>query len=205
MSSTIQTIENFKSLSLESVFNKKDLVIGISGGISPNVFVDFFNEFENSRNITYILIDERDVGEESHFSNTGELKRKLKNYKKIFSTKDIWRQDWSSIHIDILILGFGEDGHIASIFPGFRDCDLEKRKVVFKTNKPFGSPYMIRFSVSMSELLKTKKIFVTIGSAKKESVLLKILENSDKHMPIYKLINFNNNVTLCRAYKINTD
>ena len=200
MNATIPIIENFKSLSLEPVFNKKNLVIGISGGVSPDVFIDFFNEFENSQNITFILIDERDIDEECHFSNTGELKRKLKNYKKISSTKDIWKQDWSSTHIDVLILGFGEDGHIASIFPDLSDCDIEQRKIAFRTKKKVGNPVSIRFSLKMHELLKAKKIFLTIGSSTKENILTQILINSKNTLPLYNLFKEHNNLTLCRTF-----
>ena len=75
---------------------------------------------------------------------------------------------------DLTILGMGEDGHTASLFPGQA---LLKEKVRFAgaVSEPAGKPKVPRISMTFPALASSRKILFLIGGHKKEKILHDIL------------------------------
>ena len=120
------------------------------------------------------MSDERIVDTEDPNSNEGEFIR--------FS--NISRDNLLSLHdkritqklknissYDIAIVGMGEDGHFASIFP---DCKNTFKALNSKINLvEFEDEHLnfSRISLSLNEILKSKKIILIASSKTKQSVL----------------------------------
>ena len=92
-----------------------------------------------------------------------------------------------------MLLGMGEDGHFASLFPKLIETnpeyfDLESDAEIFFT-EPMGDPCHRRASMNLSMILESKNIFLLVSSEKKLEVLNKA--KSDKSLPLYYLLNQN--------------
>ena len=91
--------------------------IGLSGGTSIEAFLKYASK--NSKWLVtskFIMIDERDVCPSHPYSNLGQARKALGSKASITSTKTIFEENWSSINLDVVVMGFGVDGHFASLF-----------------------------------------------------------------------------------------
>ena len=81
---------------------------------------------------------------------------------------------------DVLMLGVGPDGHIASLFPGFPQLDVDDRIAVGVTGSPKPPPE--RISLTLSALNRAKAVwFMVSGEEKAPAVALALAEGTDPH------------------------
>lgn len=78
-------------------------------------------------------------------------------------------------YFDLTILGMGEDGHTASLFPG-RALLEEKKLYAAAVSEPAGKPMVPRISMTYPALARSRKILFLIGGVKKETILNDILQ-----------------------------
>lgn len=76
--------------------------------------------------------------------------------------------------IDIVLLGMGEDGHVASLFPG-QDAVLADETSVFLPVFYSPKPPPVRVTLGMGALVATREIWVLISGAGKEQALAESL------------------------------
>jgi 6-phosphogluconolactonase len=90
--------------------------------------------------------------------------------------------------IDIAVFGVGEDGHIASIFPGYRDIHASSQLVV-----PIIGPKPPKKRISIAPILidRIDKIFTLANGVSKSKVLIRALEDpyNAYEYPVRLLIN----------------
>ena len=87
---------------------------------------------------------------------------------------------------DIVLLGFGDDGHFASLFPG-SNINLNDKPNLVMSDKPEGSPSYYRISMNLPMLLNTKRCILLVTNRKKRVIVDKAFTGS--HMPLFFLIN----------------
>ena len=90
-----------------------------------------------------------------------------------------------------MLLGMGEDGHFASLFPSLIESNIEYFNLyaepdIFFT-EPMGSPCHKRVSMNLSMILQSENIFLLVSSNKKNDVLKQA--KFDKNLPLYYLLN----------------
>jgi 6-phosphogluconolactonase len=81
-----------------------------------------------------------------------------------------------SPEFDIVLLGLGEDGHTASLFPGLEILqapESESDPISLATQAPDGSP---RISLSPKSLVAAKKVLFIVSGPGKASIVRKILQ-----------------------------
>ncbi|GHB79975.1 6-phosphogluconolactonase [Psychrosphaera saromensis] len=91
---------------------------------------------------------------------------------------------------DVVILGMGEDGHTASIFPCCAQLDeaLTTSKDIMAT-EPTTAPHQ-RMTFTKSALLNSKQLYLHLVGESKETVLLDVAAGSDeKQAPIRAFLN----------------
>lgn len=181
----------------------------VSGGRTP---VAMFNALSNMDlawdKVDITLADERWVDEQDGASNAAMVKKNLlinrasvANFLPLKTADrdakdgvDTCNKNLLSIKtpFDVLILGMGEDGHTASLFPcsdqvaqGL-DTTLESD---FIAVQPTTAPNQ-RMSMTLRALLNSRHIFLHLTGQSKKTVLQSALEGNDElAMPIRAVIN----------------
>ena len=168
----------------------------VSGGSSP---VKIFNDLSKSdldwSKVSITLVDDRVVSSEHPDSNERLLKENLfinnASVAKFISLKSD-SEEVMNINrpFDIMLLGMGEDGHFASLFPELVDnsnyFDLSANPEIIFT-EPMGNPCHKRVSMNLSMIMKSKKIILLVSSSAKSILVDQALEN--KYLPIHFLLN----------------
>ena len=170
--------------------------LGLSGGSTPKFFYELFAEkYKNYSNIYLLTIDERhvDINDEksnqrminSIFSNSNlniiEYSyeeypgQSAKNYTaKVFSKID---------KFNAAVLGVGEDGHIASLFPNTTALDADEKGFVHNEVN-----ILTRWRVTSTfELLKNvEHVYLLVTGENKKEIIEKIGKEND--LPVNELI-----------------
>ena len=94
--------------------------------------------------------------------------------------------------LDVLLLGVGEDGHIASMFPGHASLNELHRAVVVVRNAP--KTPAVRLSLTMPVLLRAREIIVVALGVSKANALHSALENVHDTSPLSRIIREANRV-----------
>lgn len=77
--------------------------------------------------------------------------------------------------LDVLWLGVGEDGHVASLFPGSSLLDERRRYIVAVTNSP--KPPAGRLTLTLSAIASARRVVITaLGEAKAAAVAAALCE-----------------------------
>ena len=91
---------------------------------------------------------------------------------------------------DVVILGMGEDGHTASIFPCCAQLDegLTTKDLILAT-EPTTAPHQ-RMTFSKAALLNSKQLYLHLVGENKEAVLNQVRESNDERKaPINAFLN----------------
>lgn len=187
----------------ELLQHQQKIVIAFSGGKSPVALLKQLSNMDLPwQNIIVTLADERIIETTSSDSNEHLIRTHLlQNYAKQAKFIGLVEMDkpidemvnFANRHmpmIDIVILGMGEDGHTASIFP---DCDelaialsLDNPARYINTN-PKSAQYS-RISLTLSALRNIPHIYLSINGNLKLSVFDRSVIALDNHYPISYLL-----------------
>jgi len=81
---------------------------------------------------------------------------------------------------EVLMLGLGEDGHVASLFPGRPELDVDDRIAVGVTESPKPPPE--RVSLTFSALNRSRSVwFLVSGEGKADAVARALADGTDLH------------------------
>ncbi len=191
---------------LEAIAQRGRAFIALSGGNTPRPFLKRLSQTDIPwEKVTVTLVDERWVETDSPDSNEHLIQDALMTSKAgkahfiglMSDAKDpyegieICRSRLKGIadDFDLVILGMGEDGHTASLFPQAKELALalstEESCLVLT---PPSAPYT-RITLSLSRLLRSRHIFLHIEGKKKFKVLQKAMNKENiEEMPIRAFI-----------------
>lgn len=175
------------------VIKSKPKKILLSGGATP---MEFYSKYLQKIKAEYLVVDER--------ITTNNLRQNQANIKKLYPEfQDInFPEEEGSIEkyseslsvtyenflpADLCILGMGEDGHYASIFPNHKKIFKCKKNLYFFST--INGTDEIRFSLTKDYILKSKKIILLINSEnkKKLDIINSLKKNSHVNLPISRL------------------
>jgi len=90
------------------------------------------------------------------------------------------RMDSARMHglFDVTLLGMGEDGHVASLFPGYPLLQ-EKQRLAAELRDPIGNPPVPRITMTFASLRRSRCVMLLIGGAKKKDILDRILSGEE--------------------------
>jgi 6-phosphogluconolactonase/glucosamine-6-phosphate isomerase/deaminase len=158
--------------------------VALSGGNSPMELYRYLNTNLVNK-CSFWLADERIIHRESDYSNWKNISTAMPNFEL---------NEFSNLpeSLDFCCLGFGDDGHFASIFEDFTNWKNPKKFVYTKAKAPY--PVKNRISLSPLYIKSSKAIWVfLIGN--KEHILNNFL-NQEK-LPNNFLYNLPNIEIIC--------
>ena len=190
--SIVKLISNRLNSSIE---NEGSASLVLSGGSSP---IHIYEELSNvdilwSR-VFLTLVDDRFVNPDHKDSNQKLLynhfiKNKAKDIKFFPLTKNFLKKTNFKKPFDITLLGMGEDGHFASLFPDMINdndaFDLNESPKILIT-PPQGKPYLPRITMNLSLIMESINIILLIKGKAKHNIFNKAQKDED--LPIHYLI-----------------
>lgn len=185
----------------ETIARKGTARIAFPGGRSA---IKLMSELSNASidwsSVRVTLVDERAVDESSDASNARLVKSTLcVNHASdaMFEPMLIGDDAASSADqlnqrecpLDIAILGMGDDGHFASLFPSeIAVPGLDDGRAGFVATSAVGSPAVPRISMTLKQILSAQLVVLLVSSEAKEAKLMAGLRSIDAMNPISYLL-----------------
>lgn len=198
----------------EKLSENDTLNIALSGGNTPLPILSKLAEFSlNWNKINFFIVDERCVPLAHAESNIGNIKQVFLNkidtnfyspvkenmsfvncamyYEKLL--KELLPKSIDEMPIfDLILLGMGEDGHTASLFPGTDGLNETKRLVLINKIPKLNTD---RITFSYPLILNANEIFIIVKGENKIKVIKEISDkNTQANFPIKKIIDEHKNV-----------
>jgi len=194
--------------------NKKNISIALSGGSTPLPILSILKEYKlNWEYFNFFMVDERNVSISSSSSNYGNIEKVFFrdvnsashsmindnysieectiNYEKLLCSKIPLGENSFPI-FDLILLGIGDDGHTASLFPDTKGLN-ESKKAVIKNSVPQLNTE--RITLTYPVILNASKIIILAKGAAKNKILKEIKMGKGDHYPIARIINSNVDTT----------
>lgn len=96
--------------------------------------------------------------------------------------------------LDLVLLGIGEDGHVASLFPGHQALTQNDLRTVAVEDAP--KPPKRRLSLTMRYLLQTRRIWIVAVGPRKLPVLQAALSKTQRSTPLDLVLHQAKDVTV---------
>jgi len=208
--------KEFDSFSAEFLYNtlktlsenKKNISVALSGGSTPLPILSILKEYKlNWKYFNFFMVDERNVSISSSSSNYGNIEKIFFrdvsssshsminanysieecaiNYEKLLYSKIPLGENRLPV-FDLILLGIGDDGHTASLFPDTKGLN-ESKKVVIKNSVPQLNNE--RITLTYPVILNASKIIILAKGAAKDEILNEIKIGKGDHFPIARIIN----------------
>lgn len=166
-----------------------------TGGRSPGPVYDRLSVVGlDWSQVTVTLSDERNVGEDHPDANARLLRTRLLQGP---AAKACFLPLWPApdpaalqalIPFDVVMLGMGEDGHIASLLPGDSGLEdgLTTTDLLRDVPAGLGRPPLARITLTLTAILSARAIFLLIAGEAKREVIERVLTGED--LPVGRLI-----------------
>lgn len=105
-------------------------------------------------------------------------------YSRSLEEKDNRAEDINIPSFDLVLLGMGQDGHTASLFPGSNILE-EKKKWVATVSEGIGSPPVARITLTLPILNQAKNVLFLISGSGKRKILDTILSKPKEAEELY--------------------
>ena len=167
----------------------------VSGGTSPLKLFEDLSKIDlpwNKVKITLVddrLVNKNHIHSNQKLINDHLLKNKAKLANFIPLSEEIIKSKIIVTPFDVNLLGMGEDGHFASLFPDmikdFNLFDLSADPNIL-TITSHGDPFLPRITMNLSLILKSEFIVLLV----KGSIKQKIIDQAknDNSLPIHYLL-----------------
>ncbi|MGI5309850.1 6-phosphogluconolactonase [Rheinheimera sp. WS51] len=190
------------SIMKQAIVQRGEAYLVVSGGRTPQALFSLLNKTDLEwQKVTVLLADDRWIDNSHPDSNERLVKTALlqnkaakarfislySNAESAFAgAEQVLNRIVSLPTFDAVILGMGEDGHTASLFPCSEQiaAGLADESQAVLAVKPTTAPYE-RISLSKARLENTRHLFLHLVGSSKKTVLDKAMQGDDHmEMPI---------------------
>lgn len=198
-----QAFADFAASTLQQALSRKsNASLVLPGGNTPRHYLPALAQRQLPwERITVTLTDERWVNATDEQSNERLVKQYLLDYLPAHTTfiglktrhhspddaidEIHQRMDRLPLPVSLTVLGLGEDGHIASLFPGMDPKRLTVRHCI-AVEPPIAASR--RISLSLSMLAESEHIALVIAGENKRRLLDRLSSNPDPNLPVTWLL-----------------
>jgi len=199
--------KDISKLASEAIASRGCFAIALSGGNTPRTLYELLaRDYQSAidwKHVHFFWGDERYVSRDDPASNYRMVKASLFDHIPItpdnvypvntalanpekaaadYSTELSLTIGGTLPSFDLILLGLGNDGHTASLFPG-TDFESEKGRLVVVTVSPI--PPKVRISLTMDVINAARNVFFLVAGGEKVSILHEVLEDSKNVRPQY--------------------
>lgn len=171
-----------------------------TGGRSPGFTYDALQAAElDWARVIVTLSDERCVDEASPDSNARQVRERLLQGEAAKAhLLPLWPAPETAalqamLPFDAVLLGMGEDGHVASLIPGSavlaEGLDPAGSSLLLPVEAGLGSPPLPRVTLTLAALLQTRAIFLLVAGEAKRQVIARAEAGED--LPVKALLTQN--------------
>ncbi len=198
--------ERFGELAKRRILESNRFSAALSGGNTPvDLYVGIGQVCRNLdwKAVHLFLVDERVVPYTDERSNLGMIKKSLidsipippTNVHAISTRTDppgsakMYEDELTSFfrlvpgsvpEFDLILLGLGEDGHTASLFPGLSDLENDSRLV--RAIESDGQQ-IARISMTLRTINHGRSVFFLVTGGAKAKTVLRVVEKEDRSLP----------------------
>ena len=156
------------------------------------------------KKVSIYLGDDRVVSPDHEDSNEKLIKEHLlKNNASSANFHSLLHPEISiesiKLPFDIVLLGLGNDGHFASLFPDQLNhdsaFDVNAAADFIISDQPLGSPSYKRISMNLSMLLNTKRCILLVPNKDKRRIVDQAY--TDKKLPLHYLLTQEKTIVMC--------
>lgn len=199
---SLEALHQFISAAHQAIQRRGRFMVALSGGTTPDLFYQHLYDSPESREIDWtkvqlFWVDERAVGPESEASNyhlaatrfiekvaippenvhrmvgeSTDLTEAAHEYEQ--TIREVFNTPPGQIpHFDLVVLGMGADGHIASLLPGsyaLMDTD-DLVTTVFHMEEDWS-----RITLTVPVLLAAKQLMVLVSGSEKAGIVREIFQ-----------------------------
>jgi 6-phosphogluconolactonase len=204
-----EAAEMFLRLSERYIEGKGSFLVAVSGGSTPiRLFAllgsEDYKDMINWKAVHFFWADERFVPRDHQENNYRILRENLlsrisippenvhpvrtdvssvmisaRTYEK--EIREFFRSSRNELpEFDLILLGLGEDGHIASLFPG-SEILIEKNRLVASVNDH--KHKYPRITLTLTVINKAKNIVFLISGRQKAAIAKKVIKDKDGSLP----------------------
>jgi 6-phosphogluconolactonase len=173
----------------EGLEDRRRAILVATGGRSPGPVYDRLSQADlDWAHIAVTLSDERHVDTDSPNANARLLRERLfvgpaAKAQYLPLTDYAERVLRKLMPFDAVMLGMGEDGHIASLIPGSpvmaQAMDPAGAALTAESPQGFGSPPVARITLTLAALLQSRAIFLLIAGEAKRQVIARAEAGAD--------------------------
>lgn len=204
---------NVETAAREAILARGVFVLGIPGGSVADVCLPLIARLPLEwEHIHIFWVDERAVPIDSNDSNAGQalklwhdtpLARRAEVHvmngadENFTATVKDYTEQLQAVAgrapvLDIILLGVGEDGHVASLFPGHSAVHDTVRVVILEDRSP--KPPANRLSLTLPVLTHARTVIIAAFGDGKADAMQQALENEASELPVALVIRKSSNV-----------
>ena len=166
-----------------------------TGGRSPGPIYDRLSGYDlDWTHVAVTLSDERQVDVDSPNANIRQLRERL-FVGEAAKAQYLPLTDYAEpalrklMPFDVVMLGMGEDGHVASLIPGSPVMALaEGPQLVAESPQGFGSPPVPRITLTFPALFQSRALFLLIAGSVKRQVVEAALAGTGPDLPVRRVL-----------------
>lgn len=182
----------------DAISRRGEASLAVPGGSTPAEFLSALGTGSlDWPSVTVLLTDERWVAPDHPRSNTALVERTLGAQGRRYRWYPLWKEGVTpdvatsmleaganavTFPLDVVVLGMGDDGHVASLFPGDEAGFADASSHFVAVRGPGDEP---RVSLSAAVLAQAREVYVLLRGAAKLQVLRRALGGG---LPVARLV-----------------
>lgn len=188
--------DELMSAAARTIVESRARTIALSGGTTPQPLYKLLGEQLRDEQMTWVVVDERYVPVDDPQSNAGMINqtlfrngmppshRFLRFHTELADpqkTVETFEAEWRAYgldNLDVVILGVGDDGHTASLFPGTPALEVEDRVATAVFVEKLA---MWRVTITRPVIRSAKLRIVLVTGASKREVLTKLRDGATEY------------------------